>query len=131
MPVLIFSLVEVFPRWYSHLGMYLSVDSHTCSFISCSYPHMVKYPTVGINTWSWIPMLHFSLGHVSPFWYEQWIMYSLADMDTWSCIPILIFILGYILLYWYSCMDMYPAIESLTCSCVPILIFTLVHVLLC
>ena len=115
--VLLLSLCHVTPHWYSHLVMFHSLIfkfSHLlqcCSFqmamgshvnidtLSCNsiwYSHMILCSSVDIFTWSWITLLLFSFGHVSPYWYSHLSIYCQVDIHTFSCVSVSIFTIGHV-----------------------------------
>ena len=82
----------------------------------CCYSFLVMYPSVGIPTWScipvhywsYVPILALSLGHVSYSWYFHLVTCPHVDICTWSCIPMWIFSLSYVSPWWgwhWSCIS--------------------------
>ena len=72
-PLLLFSLGHVAPCWYWLLVTFpMLIYSH--DYVSSGYLlHLVMYIGVDIHTYSYIPKLISTLGHVSNFWYSHFV----------------------------------------------------------
>ena len=104
----------------------IDILSWSCTFILiftrgheslCWYSHLIMYPAGSVLPWWSItmliftrdnvlvyyclylvmdPLLIFSLGHLSPYWYSHLVMYQHIATLTWTWIALLIFTLFHV-----------------------------------